>query len=69
MITYDGLNKRLAVRGTKYRLRQAGVSPTVLARVTNGRGGLDARTLDKLCRLLDCQPGDLMEYVAEKPEA
>ena len=22
--------------------------------------------LDKLCRLLDCQPGDLLEYVPDK---
>ena len=22
--------------------------------------------LDKLCRLLDCQPGDLLEYVSDK---
>ena len=24
-------------------------------------------TLDKLCKALDCQPGDLLEYVEEPP--
>ena len=24
-------------------------------------------TLDKLCKALDCQPGDLLEYVEESP--
>lgn len=25
----------------------------------------DAATLDRVCKALDCQPGDLLEYVAE----
>ena len=24
-------------------------------------------TLDKLCKALDCQPGDLLEYVEDEP--
>jgi putative transcriptional regulator len=28
-------------------------------------GGLDYRTVNKLCALLNCQPGDLMEYVPD----
>ena len=31
----------------------------------NGTGGLDAKTIARLCAVLDCQPGDLMEYVKE----
>ena len=38
-----------------------------LTALKNGTGGLDAKTLNKLCKLLDCQPGDLMEYVADEP--
>ena len=26
-------------------------------------------TLEKLCEVLDCQPGDLFEYVPDEPEA
>jgi len=25
-------------------------------------------TLDKICEVLDCQPGDILEYAAEKEE-
>lgn len=25
-------------------------------------------TLDKLCKVLDCQPGDILEYVADDEE-
>ncbi len=28
-------------------------------------GDIDTRTIAKLCELLHCQPGDLMEYVDE----
>ena len=34
---------------------------------TNMQGGghITTRTIDKLCAALDCQPGDLMEYVPD----
>ncbi|MCH5186885.1 MAG: helix-turn-helix transcriptional regulator [Oscillospiraceae bacterium] len=32
----------------------------------NGTAGIDARTINKLCALLNCQPGDLMEYVPDE---
>lgn len=61
-ISYNGLLKKLQVRGTKLYLRKNGVSASVIDKIEKGTGGLDARTIDKLCKLLCCQPGDLMEY-------
>lgn len=29
-------------------------------------GHIDTRTIEKLCEYLNCQPGDLMEYIREK---
>lgn len=29
-------------------------------------GDIDTRTIAKLCKLLNCQPGDIMEYVEEE---
>lgn len=34
----------------------------------NGKGNLGTETLEKLCKLLNCQPGDLMEYVPDEQE-
>lgn len=31
--------------------------------------GVSWENLETLCRLLDCQPGDLMEYIKEPVEA
>jgi putative transcriptional regulator len=39
-----------------------------LTAIKNGTGGLDAKTIARLCEVLDCQPGDLMEYVKEPAE-
>ena len=25
-------------------------------------------TLESICKVLDCQPGDILEYIPEKPE-
>jgi len=66
-IIYDKLFTLIKERGkTEYYLRQNGISPSILDKLKHGRGGLDARTIEKLCRLLDCQPGDIMEYVIDE---
>jgi len=43
------------------------ISPSSLQRMRLGTSptnrGIDGRTIDSLCKYLDCQPGDLMEYV------
>ncbi|MCI8442718.1 MAG: helix-turn-helix transcriptional regulator [Provencibacterium sp.] len=35
---------------------------------TNKARAIRFSTLEELCRVLDCQPGDLLEYLPEKPE-
>ena len=39
--------------------------PTVSAICTGAVKHLPVEALDKICEVLDCQPGDLMEYVKE----
>ncbi|MCI8981141.1 MAG: helix-turn-helix domain-containing protein [Hungatella sp.] len=34
----------------------------------NGKGNLGGETLEKLCGLVNCQPGALMEYVPDTKE-
>lgn len=29
-------------------------------------GDIDTRTIDKLCSLLECQPGDILEHVEDE---
>ena len=67
-ISYNGFLEKLQARGVKLYLRKNGISPSIIDKIEKGTGGLDARTIDKLCRLLDCQPGDLMEYTPDAGE-
>ena len=63
-ISYDKLFALIKERGrSEYYLRKNGISPSILNKLKHKTGGLDNRTIDKLCELLDCQPGDIMEYV------
>lgn len=67
MIVYDGIYEQMKKAGLKeYKLRDLGISPSIFTKLRKGSGGLDHRTINKLCNLLCCQPGDLMEYIPDK---
>ena len=66
-ISYAKLFTLLKERGkTEYYLRKNGVSPSILAKIKKKTGGLDHRTINKICKLLDCQPGDILEYIKDE---
>ena len=67
MIKYDKLFELLAVNGyTASKIRETGlIGQATYYGLKNGTKGLDARTIDKLCRFLKCQPGDIMEYIPD----
>ena len=48
-----------------YRLRQEKIiGEATLTQIRSGEV-VYGKTLDTLCRLLDCQPGDIIEYIPE----
>jgi DNA-binding Xre family transcriptional regulator len=66
MIKYDKLFALLEAQGKSavYFLRKEGIHPTTMNKLRkNERVNTD--TIDRLCEKLDCQPGDIMEYVKE----
>ena len=51
---------------SKYLADAVGISETNLSLLKQGRvKGVRFNTLDAICKALDCQPGDLLEYRAE----
>lgn len=42
-----------------------GITPANLSILKNEGKAIRFTTLDALCKALDCQPGDLMEYIEE----
>lgn len=69
-IKYDKLLKLLEEKGfSSYRIRKERVlGQATLTAIKNGTGGLDHRSIARLCESLHCQPGDLMEYVPEEKD-
>ena len=66
-IVYDKLFALLKEKGvTTYRLRKEGIiGNATYTAIKNGKGGLDYRSINNLCKALGCQPGDIMEYVED----
>lgn len=50
---------------TSYRIRKDGlINQTALQRIRDGKM-ISWEQLNSICRLLDCQPGDLVEFVED----
>ena len=66
-IVYNKLFNLLKEKNkTMYDLRKDKVIGTAtLEKMRKGMGHVDTRSIEILCEYLDCQPGDLMEYVKE----
>ena len=69
-ISFNKLFKLLESRGlTMYSLRKDKVIGTAtLEKMRKGEGHVDTRSIESLCQYLNCQPGDIMEYVEEEKD-
>ncbi|RZI93252.1 MAG: transcriptional regulator [Microbacterium sp.] len=46
------------------------ITPANVSVLKNGRAkAIRFTTLEAICRVLDCQPGDILQWVPEEPEA
>lgn len=66
-IKYDKLIKLMQEAGiTSYTIKRDKIIGQATYKKIMEGGDVDTRTIAKLCKLLNCQPGDLMEYVDEE---
>lgn len=63
MIVYQDILQKLAAKGwTSYRMRKEKTLPeSVLTRIRQGQS-ITTETVDKICELLECQPGDILKW-------
>ena len=69
-IKYDKLFSLLKEKGwntTRIRNEKL-IGQATLTAIRNNTGGLDHRTINKVCEALNCQPSDIMEYVPDEEE-
>ena len=56
----------------KHDLRKAGFNPNIVDKLLSGNLNknkrVDTETINRLCEFFDCQPADLMEYVADEKQ-
>ena len=66
---FDKLFALLGERGysSTYWLRQNGVHPRTVDKLKKNET-VTTETIEVLCRLLDCQPGDILEFIPENQE-
>lgn len=70
MIIYDKLFQVLKERGytTRYWLQQNGMHPSTISKLQKNQR-VNTDTINTLCRLLECQPGDILEYCPDQEES
>ena len=66
MIKYDRLWKFVEKKGiSQYKLLQSGISHSTLMRLKKNQS-VNVETIDKLCKILNCNINDIMEYIPEE---
>lgn len=67
MISYKPFQKMLIDKNLKKQevLKLAGISNATMAKL-NTNEYVSLEIIDKICAALNCQPGDLLEYIPEK---
>ncbi len=72
MISYEKMVNRLKENGhNQYTLKRDGkLGSATISKIfaDDGKSGqsIDIRVVDKICKLLNCQPGDLLECIEDK---
>lgn len=69
-IIYNKLFALLAERGLNaYTLKKENVvGNATIEKLQKNQGNIDTRSFVRLCKYLQCQPGDIMEYVEDEAE-
>lgn len=70
-ITMKKVQYLMELKGLKkFDLRKMGVNSNILDKVLSNKldksKRVDSETINKLCKILDCQPADIMEYIPDE---
>jgi len=67
MISFEKMLLLLKSRNLSiYKLKTDKIIGTAtIDKIRKNEGHIDTRTINSICKYLDCQPGDLIEYVPD----
>lgn len=65
-IVYDKMIKKFDDAGlNSYKIKKDKIIGTVTYQKIRHGGDIDTRTIARMCKFFDCQPGDLLDYVPD----
>lgn len=65
-IIYNRMLELMESKGiTSYTIKKENIIGQATFKKIKEGGDIDTRTIAKLCKLLECQPGDILEYVED----
>ena len=65
-IVYDKMLKLMEEKGiTSYVCKRDNIIGQATYKKIKDCGDIDTRTIAKMCEVLNCQPGDILEYLKE----
>ncbi len=68
MISYDPFWQTMKTKKvSQYHLLKSGIDNKTLESLKKGKN-ITLLTLEKLCRILDCEPNDIIRFVADDKE-
>jgi putative transcriptional regulator len=69
-IKFEGLKRILAENDIRIKkVRELNImSLASYEKIRKGIGGIDTRTINRVCKYFNVQPGDIMEYVPDEEE-
>ena len=68
-IVYDKLVKLFNEKGVNsYTIKRDKIIGQASYKKIKEGGDIDTRTISKLCKYLNCQPGDILEYVPDQTD-
>ncbi len=67
IVNLDVMLAKRKIRG-KELANEIGITEQNLSLLRTGKvKGVRFSTLEKICQILDCQPGDILEFMPDKP--
>ena len=67
MIVYVDVIKRLSESGySSYRIQKEGLIPGSTLNRLRHNEPISTETINTICKLLDCQPGDFLSYIPDQ---
>lgn len=66
-ISYKKMLQLFSEKGvTSYTFRKEKIAGQSTWKKIHENGNIDIKTLESICKYLNCQPGDILEYIPEE---